>query len=64
MSERLSDVVEDKYIYCEGCNTKFLVEGMCWEDWNFAWDNDVTDDCCNKCYPKYKTREVNDENDK
>ena len=23
-------------------------------DW--TWDNDVTNDCCNKCYPKYKTR--------
>ena len=40
-------LVEDKYIYCDGCNTKFLVKNMEWEDWNFAWDNDVTDDCCN-----------------
>ena len=61
MSQKLSDAVEDKYIICEGCNTKFQVEGMELEDWNFAWDNDVTDDCCNKCYSKYKTREKNDE---
>lgn len=57
MGQRLSDVIEDKYIYCECCNTKFLVKDMEYEDWNFAWDNNVTDDCCNKCYPKYKTKD-------
>ncbi len=27
---------------------------MEWEDWNFAWDNGVTGDCCNKVLSKYK----------
>ena len=61
MSQKLSDVVDDKYIHCECCNTKFLVEDLEWEDWNFAWDNHVTEDCCNECYPKYKIERGNDE---
>mgnify|MGYP003115709992 FL=1 len=55
MSQKLSDVIEDKYTICEGCNIKFQVDGMDLEDWNFAWDGLVSQDCCNDCYKTYKT---------
>ena len=51
MSQPLSEIVEEKTVKCGVCGKAFNVQDMSLDDWNFAWDNIVSIDCCNECEP-------------
>ena len=57
MSQYLSDVVEEEVIKCDVCRKQFIVDELTLDDWNFAWDGQVDNDCCSDCYKQNK--EVN-----
>jgi hypothetical protein len=54
MSQYLSDVIEEDVIKCNVCKKDFIVEELTTDDWNFAWDNYVTKDCCSSCSSKIR----------
>ena len=53
MSEYLSDFMEDPFVICPGCQKKLMTDESTLEDWEFAWDGLVTEDCCTTCFYKY-----------
>ncbi len=57
MAQYLSDIVEEKVIKCDVCRKQFVVDELTLDDWNFAWDGQVINDCCSDCYKQNK--EVN-----
>jgi len=52
MAQYLTDIVEEDVIKCNICRKDFIVEGLTLDDWNFAWEGFVTNDCCNNCVTK------------
>ena len=49
MAVYISDILEEKTIDCEVCEETFKTDEITTDDFNFAWDNLVTVDCCSKC---------------
>tara|TARA_E500000305_G_scaffold106922_1_gene106205 strand:- start:1163 stop:1345 length:183 start_codon:yes stop_codon:yes gene_type:complete len=49
MAQYLSDIVEEKAITCNVCRKDFIVEELTLDDWNFAHDGYVINDCCSDC---------------
>ena len=62
MSIYISDIVEENTIDCNVCKKTFNTNEITTDDFNFAWDNYVATDCCNECFDKVRTGEVNDYN--
>jgi len=53
MSTYISDIVEDDTITCEVCKTTLKTDETTTDDFNFAWDNLVSVDCCSECCEEY-----------
>jgi len=49
MAQYLSDIVEEDVIKCNVCRTQFVVDELTLDDWNFAHDGYVINDCCSGC---------------
>ena len=62
MSIYIIDIVEENTIDCNVCKKTFNTNEITTDDFNFAWDNYVATDCCNECFDKVRTGEVNDYN--
>ena len=58
MAQYLTDIVEEDVIKCNVCKKDFIVEELTTEDWNFAWDNYVTKDCCSSCSSKVREEKI------
>lgn len=56
MSTFISDVVDDDTITCEVCKETFKTDEVTTDDFNFAWDNLVSVDCCSSCSPQVRRR--------
>ena len=50
MSTYITDIVEEDTITCYICEKTFDTNEITTDDFNFAWDNDVDEDCCNECF--------------
>ena len=48
-------IIEEDVIKCNVCKKDFIVEELTTDDWNFAWDNYVTKDCCSSCSTKNRS---------
>ena len=57
MAQYLTDIVEEDIIKCNVCRKQFVVDELTLDDWNFAWDGYVTNDCCSDCSSKVLTCE-------
>jgi len=60
MAQYLSDIIEEDVIKCNICKKDFIVEELTTDDWNFAWDNCATIDCCSSCLRETKKEDNND----
>lgn len=49
MSSYISEIVEEDVITCECCKKNFATNEITLDDFNFAWDNYTTIDCCSDC---------------
>ena len=49
MAQYLSDIVEEDVIKCNVCRKQFVVNELTLDDWNFAHDGYVINDCCSDC---------------
>ena len=49
MSIYISNIVEEDTIACEVCEQTFNTNEITTDDFNFAWDNIVSIDCCSSC---------------
>jgi len=49
MSTYISDIVEEDTITCEVCKNIYKTSEITTDDFNFAWDNIVSVDCCSEC---------------
>lgn len=56
MSTYLYEIVEDEVLSCSVCK-KIMEEDATTDDFNFAWDNLVSTDCCSDCFDKVKIKE-------
>ena len=54
MSTYISDVTEEETITCNVCKETFDTDEITTDDFNFAWDNLVTTDCCSGCFSKVR----------
>ena len=52
MSTYISDIVDENTVTCEVCKETFKADEITTDDFNFAWDNLVTTDCCSSCFSK------------
>ena len=52
MSTYIVDIVEEDTIACDVCEKTFNTGEITTDDFNFAWDNLVTTDCCSSCFSK------------
>ena len=50
MSTYISDIVDENTVTCEVCKETFKADEITTDDFNFAWDNLVTTDCCSSCF--------------
>tara|TARA_R100000329_G_scaffold132076_1_gene111548 strand:+ start:34 stop:240 length:207 start_codon:yes stop_codon:yes gene_type:complete len=57
MAQYISDIIMEEYVSCDHCNKKFKTDEITLDDYNFAWDNLVTKDCCSDCWTKCLTKE-------
>ena len=62
MSSYISEIVEEDVITCECCKKNFLTNEITLDDFNFAWDNYTTIDCCSDCVSNNLVKENEDEN--
>jgi hypothetical protein len=60
MSTFISDIVDKDVIACEVCKETFKADEITTDDFNFAWDNLVTTDCCSSCFPKVRREDCED----
>ena len=49
MAQYLTDIVEEDVIKCNVCRNQFVIEELTIDDWNFAHDGYVRNDCCSDC---------------
>ena len=54
MSIYIIDIVEENTIDCNVCKKTFNTNEITTDDFNFAWDNLVSTDCCSSCFPKVR----------
>ena len=57
MSTKIIDITEEDAITCTVCNCTFDTNEITTDDFNFAWDNIFSVDCCSNCsseLDKYK----------
>lgn len=54
MSTYIADVIEEETITCNVCEETFDTDEITIDDFNFAWDNLVTTDCCSGCFSKVR----------
>ena len=50
MSTYIYNIVEEDTIACGVCEQTFNTNEITTDDFNFAWDNIVSIDCCNECF--------------
>ena len=62
MSIYISDIVEENTIDCNVCKKTFNTNEITTDDFNFAWDNYVTTDCCSNCSHKFLVEKMEDKN--
>ena len=49
MSTYINNIVEEDTITCTVCNCTFETNEITTDDFNFAWDNIFSVDCCSNC---------------
>ena len=49
MSIKIIDITEEDTITCTVCNCTFDTNEITTDDFNFAWDNIFSVDCCSNC---------------
>ena len=49
MSIKIIDITEEDTITCTVCNCIFDTNEITTDDFNFAWDNIFSVDCCSNC---------------
>ena len=49
MSIKIIDIIEEDTITCTVCNCTFDTNEITTDDFNFAWDNIFSVDCCSNC---------------
>ena len=49
MSTYIIDIVEEDTIVCNVCKKTFNTNEITTDDFNFAWDNIFSVDCCSNC---------------
>ena len=52
MSTYICDIVEENTVVCGVCKDTYATNEITTDDFNFAWDNLVSTDCCSSCFPK------------
>ena len=52
MSIKINEIIEDDIIICGVCHEQFKTNEITTDDYNFAWDNYVSVDCCSACSSK------------
>ena len=58
MSTYISTITEEDIITCNICEETFDANEITTDDFNFAWDNLVTTDCCSNCFSVVKKEKV------
>jgi len=61
MSMYINQIVEENIIACEDCKKVFKTNEITLDDFNFAWDNYTTIDCCSNCVSNNLVEEMNND---
>ena len=61
MAQYISNILDDEIVFCDNCNKKFKTDEITLDDYNFAWDNLVTKDCCSDCFSNCLNKEIKNE---
>ncbi len=63
MSMYLNSFIDEDTIACGVCKETFNTNEITTDDFNFAWDNLVSIDCCNDCLTVVKIKTEIEENE-